>query len=238
MTKQVLRSPLFYVGSKYRLMRQFFSLFPAEINNFYEPFVGGGTVFLNVTANKYFLNDVDKHLITVHKFLRSSAQNPKLFFAAVEKIICKYGLSCSYKHDIVPASLKAQYHKTYYAKFNKVGYERLRTRANKEKKSTRSSCTYCQYTGLIECFASTAPANLICRSAMLISIKMLSTRSTIILILCTAKKSSSHQMTLGSFLRNPIGNHVILFISTRRILLRQASTINCGVTKTRRTCWI
>ena len=133
MTKQVLRSPLFYVGSKYRLMRQFFSLFPSEINNFYEPFVGGGTVFLNVTASKYFLNDVDKHLITVHKFLRSSAQNPKLFFAAVEKIICKYGLSCSYKHDIVPASLKAQYHKTYYAKFNKAGYEKLRTRANKEK---------------------------------------------------------------------------------------------------------
>ena len=31
MTKQVLRSPLFYVGSKYRLMKQFFSLFPAEI---------------------------------------------------------------------------------------------------------------------------------------------------------------------------------------------------------------
>ncbi|MGI9347301.1 MAG: DNA adenine methylase [Gammaproteobacteria bacterium] len=46
-------------------MRQFFSLFPAEINNFYEPFVGGGTVFLNVAASKYFLNDVDKHLIAI-----------------------------------------------------------------------------------------------------------------------------------------------------------------------------
>lgn len=114
-------------------MKQFFSLFPAEINNFYEPFVGGGTVFLNVAASKYFLNDVDKHLITLHKFLRSSARSPQTFFAEVEKIIRKYGLSRSYKQDIVPESLKVKFHKTYYAKFNKTGYEKLRARANKAK---------------------------------------------------------------------------------------------------------
>ena len=71
--KKIERSPLFYVGDKYRLMKQLIDLFPKEINDFYEPFVGGGTVFLNVEAKKYFLNDIDKHLVNIHKLLVSSA---------------------------------------------------------------------------------------------------------------------------------------------------------------------
>jgi len=135
MNKKIKRSPLFYVGDKYRLMKQLLGLFPKEINNFYEPFVGGGTVFLNIKANKYFLNDIDKHLINIHKFLLSSAKNPDEFFASVEKIIHKYKLSHSYKKDIVPDSLKKEFRKTYYARFNKEGYEKLRVSVNKNKKN-------------------------------------------------------------------------------------------------------
>jgi len=135
MNKKIKRSPLFYVGDKYRLMKQLLGLFPKEINNFYEPFVGGGTVFLNIKANKYFLNDIDKHLINIHKFLLSSAINPDKFFASVEKIVHKYKLSYSYKKDIVPDSLKKEFKKTYYARFNKEGYEKLRVSVNKNKKN-------------------------------------------------------------------------------------------------------
>lgn len=135
MNKKIKRSPLFYVGDKYRLMKQLLGLFPKEINNFYEPFVGGGTVFLNIKANKYFLNDIDKHLINIHKFLLSSAKNPNKFFVSVEKIIHKYKLSHSYKKDIVPDSLKKEFKKTYYARFNKEGYEKLRVSVNKNKKN-------------------------------------------------------------------------------------------------------
>ena len=135
MNKKIKRSPLFYVGDKYRLMKQLLGLFPKEINNLYEPFVGGGTVFLNIKANKYFLNDIDKHLINIHKFLLSSAINPDKFFASVEKIVHKYKLSYSYKKDIVPDSLKKEFKKTYYARFNKEGYEKLRVSVNKNKKN-------------------------------------------------------------------------------------------------------
>lgn len=130
MPKEIKRSPLFYVGDKYKLMKQLAVFFPTAINNFYEPFMGGGTVFLNITAKKYFLNDLDKHLVKIHSFLIKSSKNSKKFFKDVEKIIQKYKLSRSYKEDIIPSSLKKEWKKTYFARFNKVGYERLRTCVN------------------------------------------------------------------------------------------------------------
>ena len=135
MNNKIKRSPLFYVGDKYKLMDQLVNLFPKEVNNFYEPFVGGGTVFLNITAKKYFLNDIDEHLINIHKLLILNAKKPELFFKDVEKIIHKYKLSHSYKKDIVPNSLKKEFKKTYYARFNKKGYEKLRECVNKNKKN-------------------------------------------------------------------------------------------------------
>lgn len=135
MNNKIKRSPLFYVGDKYKLMKQLVGLFPAEVDNFFEPFVGGGTVFLNVNANRYFLNDIDKNLVNIHKFLIDSSKEQDRFFKDVEKIINKYNLSRSYKTDIVPASLKKQWKKTYFARFNKEGYDKLRTKVNKYTKN-------------------------------------------------------------------------------------------------------
>lgn len=135
MNKKIKRSPMFYVGDKYKLMNQLVNLFPDKVNHYYEPFVGGGTVFLNIEAKKYFLNDIDKHLVSIHKFLISSATNSNGFFKDVEKIIHKYKLSHSFKKDVVPDSLKKEFKKTYYARFNKDGYEKLRSHVNKNKKN-------------------------------------------------------------------------------------------------------
>lgn len=135
MHSKIKRSPLFYVGDKYKLIRQIRSLFPEKINNFYEPFVGGGTVFLNIEAQKYHLNDIDQNLINIHKFLLDNSDNTKNLFRNIEKVIYQYGLSRSYKEDIVPKSLKRKWKKTYFARFNKKGYEKLRERINKDKKN-------------------------------------------------------------------------------------------------------
>ena len=135
MQNKIKRSPLFYVGDKYKLMKQLVGLFPKEVSSFYEPFVGGGTVFLNIQADKYFLNDNDKNLINIHRFLVGSSNNPGLFFKDVEKIIKKYRLSRSYKEDIIPSSLKKEWKKTYFARFNKEGYEKLRVCVNKNIKN-------------------------------------------------------------------------------------------------------
>lgn len=135
MHNKIKRSPLFYVGDKYKLMKQLIGLFPKEIDNFYEPFVGGGTVFLNIQANKYYLNDNDKNLVSIHRFLIGSSDNSDLFFKNIEKIIKKYHLSRSYKEDIIPALLKKEWKKTYFARFNKEGYEKLKVCVNKNIKN-------------------------------------------------------------------------------------------------------
>lgn len=135
MQNKIKRSPLFYVGDKYKLMKQLIGLFPQGVDTFYEPFVGGGTVFLNIEANKYYLNDNDKNLIDIHKFLVASSNNPDLFFKNVAKIIKKYHLSRSYKEDVIPTSLKKEWKKTYFARFNKDGYEKLRVCINKHIKN-------------------------------------------------------------------------------------------------------
>jgi len=135
MNNKIKRSPLFYVGDKYKLMKQLINLFPQEIVNFYEPFVGGGTIFLNVEAKRYYLNDIDKNLINIHKFLIKNSNNSNKFFKDAEKIIHEYNLSRSYKEDMIPNSLKKEWKKTYFARFNKEGYEKLRESVNNNRKN-------------------------------------------------------------------------------------------------------
>lgn len=132
MSSKIKRSPLFYVGDKYKLVNQLIHLFPKKINSFFEPFVGGGTVFLNVDAKKFFLNDIDNNLIAIHKYLMKQSENTSIF-KEIEKIIIRYNLSRSYKEDVVPDELKKQWKKTYFARFNKEGYEKLRAYFNKSK---------------------------------------------------------------------------------------------------------
>ncbi|MCX6753222.1 MAG: Dam family site-specific DNA-(adenine-N6)-methyltransferase [Candidatus Nomurabacteria bacterium] len=134
MSKKIKRSPLFYVGDKYKLMSQISELFPIKINNFYEPFTGGGTVFLNIEANNYYLNDIDKNLIDIHNFLMKSSSNSKKFFRNVGNIIKQFNLSKSYEKDIISVSLRKTWLKTYFAKFNKVGYEKIKKIVNLSKK--------------------------------------------------------------------------------------------------------
>lgn len=124
------RSPLFYVGDKYKLYPKIRNYFPKTINRFIEPFTGGGSVFLNVNANEYLLNDIDTNVINIHRFLIEQSKNPKTFFDNVFEVIQEYNLSHSYIKDIVPHELKNEWIKTYYAKFNKVGFDRLKADYN------------------------------------------------------------------------------------------------------------
>ena len=127
---KIYRSPLFYVGDKYKLYPKIRKYFPKTINRFIEPFTGGGSVFLNVNANEYLLNDIDTNVINIHRFLIEQSENPKAFFDSVFEVIQEYNLSHSYIKDIVPQELKDEWIKTYYAKFNKHGFDKLKADYN------------------------------------------------------------------------------------------------------------
>ena len=129
--KGFARSPLFYVGDKYKLLPEITPLFPKDIVRFIEPFVGGGSVFMNVKAQEYLLNDLDSYVISIHQYLCEQLKDPRCFFDRIYRIIDDYGLSCSLRRDDIPASLKTQYVKTYFAKYNKIPYEKMRSDYNK-----------------------------------------------------------------------------------------------------------
>lgn len=130
------RSPLFYVGDKYKLMPEIKKYLPSYINTYVEPFVGGGSSFLNVKARKYLVNDINSSIIDIHKMLYQNADDKNEFFNKIFKIINHYGLSCSYNGHLVPESLKQKYKKTYYAKYNKEQYLKLREDFNNNKTDT------------------------------------------------------------------------------------------------------
>ena len=131
--EKIHRSPLFYVGDKYKLVREIKTHFPTTISRFIEPFVGGGSVFLNVNANEYLLNDINSYVIDIHGFLSFYIGKEKDFFDMIFSIIAKYNLSFSHKKDIVPIELKQQYNKTYIAHFNKKNFNQLKADYNNSK---------------------------------------------------------------------------------------------------------
>lgn len=120
------RSPLFYVGDKYKIINQIKVYFPKEIKRYIEPFVGGGSSFLNVSANEFILNDIDSNIINLHKFLTEYSNKKGDFFKEIEEKINNYELSYSFKGKMVPDDFKQKYKKTYYAKYNKESYLKLR----------------------------------------------------------------------------------------------------------------
>lgn len=126
MRDAISRSPMFYVGDKYKLIREIRTHFPGHINRLIEPFVGGGSVMMNVDANGYLLNDIDKYVIGLHRMLCSYIGREEEFFAEVCRMADQYGLSLSYRENPVPQTLRKAYPKTYFAKYNKDAYGRLK----------------------------------------------------------------------------------------------------------------
>ena len=124
------RSPLFYVGDKYKLIDELKTFFPQSIRFFVEPFVGGGSAFMNVEAQNYILNDIDTHVIQLHRLLCDNANNSDAFITDLFERANDYGLSCSFRQDDIPDSLKLKYPKTYFAEFNREGYNQMRSDYN------------------------------------------------------------------------------------------------------------
>ena len=122
----ICRSPMFYVGDKYKLIREIRAHFPAHINRLIEPFVGGGSVMMNVDANGFLLNDIDSYVIGLHRMLCSYVGREQEFYDRFYKIIGNYGLSLSYKENPVPQGLRKANPKTYFARYNKEAYQRLK----------------------------------------------------------------------------------------------------------------
>ena len=66
---KLIKSPLNYVGGKYKLLPQILPLFPGNIETFYDVFAGGGNVGININAKQVIFNDTEEVVIDLMRDL-------------------------------------------------------------------------------------------------------------------------------------------------------------------------
>ena len=89
--EELIKSPLNYVGGKFKLLPQILPLFPENINTFVDLFAGGFNVGINVKANKVICNDYEKVVINFLKDISKLDSEKALFI--LKNTIAKYELS-------------------------------------------------------------------------------------------------------------------------------------------------
>ena len=93
MTKPFIK----WVGGKTQIIPQVMSMFPSEIHNYYEPFLGGGSILLSLLSNikngtikltgKIYASDINLNLIMLYKNIQSE---PTQFIEEVKKLMREY----------------------------------------------------------------------------------------------------------------------------------------------------
>jgi DNA adenine methylase len=81
---QRLKPLVKWAGGKKQELKYILPELP-PFQNYYEPFVGGGAVYMAVEADKYFINDKSHELIDLYKVIISRER--KTFFSSLNEII-------------------------------------------------------------------------------------------------------------------------------------------------------
>jgi adenine-specific DNA-methyltransferase len=89
--KGYIKSPLNYIGGKYRLLKQIMPLFPSKINKFVDLFAGGFNVGINTCANVIYANDINTYVIEILKAFREN--DLKDILSHIERRINEFSLS-------------------------------------------------------------------------------------------------------------------------------------------------
>lgn len=103
-----IKSPLNYIGGKYKILPQIFPLFPREINCFVDLFAGGANVGINANSKKIVLNDNLIYLIDMFQALATMPEEKVLDY--IDKTAAKFELSMTNTDGYI--KLREQYSKT------------------------------------------------------------------------------------------------------------------------------
>lgn len=88
---ELLKSPMNYIGNKFRLLPQMLAIFPKEINGFLDLFCGGLDVSVNVQARHKIANDINCYLIEIYKAFQKDGYESVINY--LHKKIEEYDLS-------------------------------------------------------------------------------------------------------------------------------------------------
>lgn len=90
-SKGYIKSPLNYVGGKYKLLNQIIPLLPKEITTFVDLFSGGANVGINVKADKHIFVDMNTKINEMFRYFAS--EDPEKLMANIKERIDEFGLS-------------------------------------------------------------------------------------------------------------------------------------------------
>lgn len=90
---EIVKPFMKWVGGKTQIINDVFALFPSEMNNYHEPFLGGGSVLLALLSSRHagkttisgkiYASDLNSNLIALYKNIQS---NPSGLIAEVKKL--------------------------------------------------------------------------------------------------------------------------------------------------------
>ena len=86
-----IKSPLNYVGGKFKILGDVLPLFPEKVNTCIDLFGGGFNVGVNVVCNKVIYNDNESHVTDLLEHLHTT--DVKEAVTAIDTLIEKFGLS-------------------------------------------------------------------------------------------------------------------------------------------------
>lgn len=86
-----VKSPIFYMGNKFKLLDQLVPLFPTNISVFYDVFGGSGVVGANVNAKYVTYNEINKNIVELYKLFLKYASDDIDY--AIKKYIQTYDLN-------------------------------------------------------------------------------------------------------------------------------------------------
>lgn len=99
MNDKLIKSPMNYIGGKYKLLPQILPLFPNKISMFYDVFGGGASVSLNVNSEFVYYNDIVPYVSNMFNDLKGKSTEECL--KEIEKVIKKYSLSKTNKEGFL-----------------------------------------------------------------------------------------------------------------------------------------
>ena len=101
------KSPMNYMGNKYKLLKQLIPLCPKDIDIFVDMFCGGLDVSLNIAAEKKICNDLECHLIDFYKHIQT--EKGEEVDKKILELIKEYDLSLT--NSAGYNALRAEYNK-------------------------------------------------------------------------------------------------------------------------------
>ena len=77
-----------WAGGKTQLLDSIISRFPRTYERYFEPFIGGGAVFLSARPNVAYINDINKQLINLYQRLKDDVSSIIAFVRALDSQLC------------------------------------------------------------------------------------------------------------------------------------------------------